>query len=71
MSIQYFSISVLYSSLDYRFNPKASTGAQVILNSGLKLREGDGAYATAPANEVLQIENNGDRDVEFLLFDLE
>ncbi|KAG8721840.1 hypothetical protein FRC08_009641 [Ceratobasidium sp. 394] len=53
------------------YNHKHANGAAVKLNGGLELREGDGAFAAAPENEKIEIENTGDRDAEVLVFDLE
>jgi len=53
------------------YNHKQANGAQVKLNGGLELREGDGSFAAAPEGEKIEIENNGDRDAEVLVFDLE
>lgn len=52
-------------------------GAKLRVNSGLVLEEGDGAFITVNAkeggNEVereLKFENVGEREVEFLLFEM-
>ena len=66
----YLSTS-FYLSATNRYNHKAATGAQIKLNGGLELREGDGSFAGAAGGEVIQIENTGDRDAELLVFDLE
>jgi hypothetical protein len=69
-----FYISIPDSTLSdesSRYNHGHATGAEVKLNGGLELREGDGAFAGAAANEKIQIENTGDRDAEILVFDLE
>lgn len=53
------------------YNHGVANGSQVQLNGGLELREGDGSFAAAAADEKIQIENTGDRDAEVLVFDLE
>lgn len=50
---------------------KSEGGARVIVNGGLELGEGDGAFAMAGAGDKLEIENIGEGNAEFLVFDIE
>lgn len=47
-------------------------GARVQLNGGLILEEGDGAFVTVGADSPreLEVRNVGERDSEFLLFEM-
>ncbi|QRV74110.1 pirin domain-containing protein [Ceratobasidium sp. AG-Ba] len=53
------------------YNPKAANGANVQLNGGLKLHEGDGSFAASTEGEKIEITNTGTTDAEVLVFDLE
>ena len=56
------------------YNPGKANGAQLKLSGGgesLVLREGDGAYIMGDAGATLEVNNDGDRVAEVILFDLE
>lgn len=53
------------------YNTKAAKGARIRINGGLELSEGDGAFAMGVEGDRLEIENVGDRQAEFLVFDVE
>lgn len=41
------------------------------VNGGLELAEGDGAFAMGTKGDMLEFENVGEGNAEFLLFDIE
>ncbi|TCD67378.1 hypothetical protein EIP91_012413 [Steccherinum ochraceum] len=57
------------------YNPGQASGGQISLSGdkapATELREGDGAYMTAPPGTELTVTNTGDTNVEMLLFDVE
>jgi redox-sensitive bicupin YhaK (pirin superfamily) len=50
---------------------KSEGGARVIVNGGLELGEGDGAFAMGSTGDKWDIENIGEGDAELLVFDIE
>lgn len=57
------------------YNPGKADGAQIKLKGesgeSLVLREGDGAYIVGDSGATLEVQNEGDRAAELILFDLE
>lgn len=53
------------------YNTGKATGATVQINGGLKLAEGDGAFAIAGKGETIEVTNVGNKVAEVLLFDVE
>lgn len=57
------------------YNPGQANGAQIRLRSAsgesLVLREGDGAYIMGDSAGTFEVQNEGDRAAELVLFDLE
>jgi len=53
------------------YNTGKATGATVQINGGLKLAEGDGAFAIAGDGEKIEVINIGNEVAEVLLFDVE
>lgn len=57
------------------YNPGEPDGAQIKLKSAsgesLVLREGDGAYIMGDSGATFEVQNEGDRTAELVLFDLD
>ena len=53
------------------YNTGKAKGNRVLLNSGLELAEGDGAFAIGEGGQPIEIKNVGDNTAEVLLFDLD
>jgi len=57
------------------YNTEAAKGATIKISGGngveQVLSEGDGAYISAECEQIITVQNVGDRDAEMLLFDIE
>ena len=53
------------------YNTGKATGSRVLLNGGLELAEGDGAFAIGEEDQPIEIKNVGESTAEVLLFDLD
>jgi redox-sensitive bicupin YhaK (pirin superfamily) len=53
------------------YNTGKATGNRVLLNGGLELAEGDGAFAIGEEDQPIEIKNVGESAAEVLLFDLD